>query len=79
MIRTHLNAPFCCEALSVKTTIPWRTDRSILKVIVMLFGPDILVRRLRTGFIAYRLSPVRNDLQIAEFFEPIFAEFNSNP
>jgi hypothetical protein len=25
--------------LSVKTVIPWRTDRSILKVIVMLYGP----------------------------------------
>jgi len=25
--------------LSVKTVIPCRTDRSILKVIVMLFGP----------------------------------------
>jgi hypothetical protein len=27
----------------------------------------------------YRLSPVRNDLQMAEFFESIFAEFNANP
>jgi hypothetical protein len=27
----------------------------------------------------YRLSSARNDLHIAEFFEPIFAEFNSNP
>jgi hypothetical protein len=27
----------------------------------------------------YRLSSVRNDLHIAEFFEPIFAEFNANP
>ena len=27
----------------------------------------------------YRLSSVRNDLHIAEFFEPIFAEFNSYP
>jgi len=25
--------------LSAKTVIPWRTDRSILKVIVMLFDP----------------------------------------
>jgi hypothetical protein len=24
-------------------------------------------------------SSVRNDLQIAEFFEPVFAEFNANP
>jgi hypothetical protein len=32
-----------------------------------------------TSFIAYRLSPVRNDLHIAEFFESIFAEFNANP
>jgi hypothetical protein len=27
----------------------------------------------------YRLSSVRNDLHIAEFFEPIFAEFNAHP
>jgi hypothetical protein len=27
----------------------------------------------------YRLSSVRNGLHIAEFFEPIFAEFNANP
>jgi hypothetical protein len=27
----------------------------------------------------YRLTVVRNDLHIAEFFEPIFAEFNANP
>jgi hypothetical protein len=27
----------------------------------------------------YRLSSVRNDLHIAEFFEPILAEFNANP
>jgi hypothetical protein len=27
----------------------------------------------------YRLSSVRNDLDITEFFEPIFAEFNANP
>ena len=27
----------------------------------------------------YRLSSVRNDLHITEFFEPIFAEFNANP
>ena len=77
MIRTHLNAPFCCEALSVKTAIPWRTDRFILKVIVMLFGPDRLVLRLQNWF--FRLSSVRNDLYIAEFLEPIFAEFNANP
>jgi hypothetical protein len=43
----------------------------------MLFGPDKLVLRLQNCL--YRLSPVRNDLQIAEFFEPIFAEFNANP
>jgi hypothetical protein len=30
-----------------KTTIPWRTVRSIFKVIVMLFGPDKLVLRLQ--------------------------------
>jgi len=27
----------------------------------------------------FRLSSVRNDLYIAEFFESIFAEFNANP
>jgi hypothetical protein len=27
----------------------------------------------------YHLLSVRNDLHIAEFFEPVFAEFNSNP
>ena len=27
----------------------------------------------------YRLSLVHNDLQITEFFEPVFAEFNANP
>jgi hypothetical protein len=27
----------------------------------------------------YRLSSVRNDLQIAEFFEPVFTEFNAKP
>ena len=43
----------------------------------MLFGSDKLVLRLHNWL--YRLSFVRNDLQIAEFFEPIFAEFNSNP
>jgi hypothetical protein len=63
--------------LAQKTTIPWRTDRSILKVIVMLFGPDKLVLGLQNWL--YRLSSVRNNLHIAEFFEPIFAEFNSNP
>ena len=63
--------------VSVKTTIPGRADREILKVSVMLFGPDKPVLRLQNWL--YRLSSVRNDLQIAEFFEPIFAEFNSNP
>ena len=43
----------------------------------MLFGPDRLVLRLQNWL--FRLSSVRNDLHIAEFFEPIFAEFNSNP
>jgi hypothetical protein len=28
---------------------------------------------------ACRLFSLRNDLQIAEFFEAIFAEFNANP
>ncbi len=37
----------------------------------------ILVLRLQNQL--YRLSSVRNDLHIAEFFEPIFAEFNANP
>jgi len=55
----------------------WRTDRSIRQVIVMLSGPDKLVLRLQNWL--YRLSSVRNDLQIAEFFEPIFAELNANP
>ena len=36
-----------------------------------------LVLRLQNWL--YRLSSVRNDLHIAEFFEPIFAEFNANP
>jgi hypothetical protein len=46
-------------------------------LIVMLFGPDKLVLRIQNWFC--RLSSVRNDLHIAEFFEPIFAEFNANP
>src|SRR6266478_7792084 len=37
--------------LSVKTIIPCRTDRSILKVIVMLFGPAMsLLRCCHCGF-----------------------------
>ena len=36
-------------------------------------------RVLRLQNQLYRLSSVRNDLHIAEFFEPIFAEFNANP
>jgi hypothetical protein len=36
-----------------------------------------LVLRLQNQL--YRLSSVRNDLHIAEFFEPIYAEFNANP
>jgi hypothetical protein len=41
------------------------------------FSGDKLVLRLRNQH--YRLSSVRNDLHIAEFFEPVFAEFNANP
>ena len=36
-----------------------------------------LVLRLQNQI--YRLSSVLNDLHIAEFFEPIFAEFNADP
>jgi hypothetical protein len=39
--------------LSVKTIIPCRTDRSILKVIVMLFGPS---SRGVAAFVAIALS-----------------------
>jgi hypothetical protein len=35
-----------------------------------------LFRRLRRDC---RTSFIRNDLHIAEFLEPIFAEFNANP
>ena len=41
------------------------------------FSGDKLVLRLRNQH--YRLSSVCNDLHIAEFFEPVFAEFNANP
>ena len=42
-----------------------------------LFPGTSWVLRLQNQL--YRLSSVRNDLHIAEFFEPIFAEFNANP
>jgi hypothetical protein len=41
------------------------------------FPGDKLVLRVQNQL--YRLLFVRNDLHIAEFFEPIFAEFNANP
>jgi hypothetical protein len=41
------------------------------------FSGDKPVLRLQNQL--YRLSSVRNDLHIAEFFEPIFAEFNAHP
>ena len=41
------------------------------------FPGDKLVLREQNQL--YRLLFVRNDLHIAEFFEPIFAEFNPNP
>jgi hypothetical protein len=52
-----------------------------------MFTPSVMIRLncqiadlvLRTQNQVYRLSSVRNDLHIAEFFEPIFAEFNADP
>jgi hypothetical protein len=50
---------------------------------LLTFGGDSAVELPRPSAVtrstANRLSSVRNDLQIAEFFEPIFAEFNANP
>ena len=40
------------------------------------FPGDKLVLRLQNQL--YRLSSVRNNLHIAEFFEPIFAELNAD-
>ena len=53
----------------------------------LMFTPSVMIRLncqiadlvLRTQNQVYRLSSVRNDLHIAEFFEPIFAEFNADP
>ena len=41
------------------------------------FSANKLVLRLQNQ--PYRLSFVRNDLHIAEFFESLFAEFNADP
>jgi hypothetical protein len=42
-------------------------------------GGTLSTPTLRLQNQLYRLSSVRNDLHIAEFFEPLLAEFNSNP
>jgi hypothetical protein len=42
-------------------------------------GGTLSTPTLRLQNQLYRLSSVGNDLHIAEFFEPIFAEFNADP
>jgi hypothetical protein len=41
------------------------------------FRADKLVLRVQNQL--YRLSFVRNDLHVTEFFEPIFAELHADP